>query len=292
MRNNIEEYQVLKSELNMRIDKMYTNNYAIITLMFAAWTIITSVYINSESKLLSIIVALLPILFAIITAVLLSQWNENLAGIAALAAYVRIFYEMPSIFSDEDTFCWETCVASTRFLDPKKTASSNKTYVIVLIISVLLSTALCLDFSINTCLKGQNAKKATCCEQEFPYNCNNQKNEWAQKENVHDVKSIIIVGSIFVIGIFFWLPPLIKNLRLDSHNITFSQIYIFIRIKVEKFNFPAKLAKKYLDDYIFYVPSLDYKEKMDLDKKISEIQSKDKNYLALKEFLDSKIAQQ
>ena len=98
MRNNIEEYQVLKSELNMRIDKMYTNNYAIITLMFAAWTIITSVYINSESKLLSIIVALLPILFAIITAVLLSQWNENLAGIAALAAYVRIFYEMPSIF--------------------------------------------------------------------------------------------------------------------------------------------------------------------------------------------------
>ena len=95
-----------------------------------------------------------------------------------------------------------------------------------------------------------------------------------------------------MIGIFFWLPPLIKNLRLDSHNITFSQIYIFIRIKVEKFNFPAKLAKKYLDDYIFYVPSLDYKEKMDLDKKISEIQSKDKNYLALKEFLDSKIAQQ
>lgn len=31
---------------------------------------------------------------------------------------------------------------------------------------------------------------------------------------------------------------------------------------------------------------------MDSDKKISEIQSKDKNYLALKEFLDSKITQQ
>ena len=64
MRNSIEEYQVLKSELNMRIDKMYINNYTIITLMFAAWTIITSVYINNESKLLGIIVALLPILFA------------------------------------------------------------------------------------------------------------------------------------------------------------------------------------------------------------------------------------
>lgn len=258
MRNSIEEYQVLKSELNMRIDKMYTNNYTIITLMFAAWTIITSVYINSESKLLGIIVALLPILFAIITAVLLSQWNENLAGIAALAAYVRIFYEMPSIFFDEDTFCWETCVASTRFLNTKKTASSNKTYVIALIISVLLSTALCLDFSINA----------------------------------HDVKSIIIVGSIFAIGIFFWLPPFLKHFRFDSYNIMFSQIYIFIIIKVEKFNFPAELAKKYLDDYIFYVPSLGDKEKLDLDKRISEIQSKDKNYLALKEFLDSKIAQQ
>ena len=35
----------------MRIDKMYTNNYAIITLMFAAWTVITSVYINNELKL-------------------------------------------------------------------------------------------------------------------------------------------------------------------------------------------------------------------------------------------------
>ena len=34
------------------------------------------------------------------------------------------------------------------------------------------------------------------------------------------------------------------------------------------------------------------KEKLDLDKKISEIQSQDKNYLVLKEFLDSKIAQQ
>ena len=72
----------------------------------------------------------------------------------------------------------------------------------------------------------------------------------------------------------------------------FSHIYVFIRIKVEKFNFSAELAKKYLDDYIFYVPSLDYKDKMDLDKKISEIQPQDKNYLALKEFLDSKIAQQ
>lgn len=43
MRNGIKEYQVLKSELNMRIDKMYANNYMIITLMFAAWTIITIV---------------------------------------------------------------------------------------------------------------------------------------------------------------------------------------------------------------------------------------------------------
>ena len=188
MRNSIEEYQVLKSELNIRIDKMYTNNYTIITLMFAAWTIITSVYINNETKLLGIIVALLPILLA----VLLSQWNENLAGIAALAAYVRIFYEMPSIFSDEDTFCWETCVASTRFLNTKKTASSNKTYVIALIISLLLSTALCLDFSINA----------------------------------RDVKSIIIVGSIFAIGIFFSISSIFQNPNRDDKNAVFPPIWI------------------------------------------------------------------
>ena len=45
MRNSVEEYQVRKSELNMRFNKIYTNNYVIITLMFAAWIIITSVYI-------------------------------------------------------------------------------------------------------------------------------------------------------------------------------------------------------------------------------------------------------
>lgn len=270
----ISEYNALHNELHMRINNLYNHNYAIVTLIAAIWAFIISAYIDcfKDAKLLCSFVAVIPICISFIVIFLMQQWNENFGGLGRISAYLMVFYEMPSLFSDElcrsvnqqnDAVFWETQATSSMFIDNKSTWYSNKSYLLVSIVSVILSFVLCAHSVYY-----------------------NGLHKW------NSIISICLIAVCFSVYI-----RLLIRVRFDIGEFKFKEIFKNIYIAVKRNFILPDTAKKYLDEYIFSdddnallkKESNKHKKQVQAKQKsINRIKSTDE-YKGLIEYLDKEI---
>ncbi|MDE5561986.1 MAG: hypothetical protein K2J01_00280 [Clostridiales bacterium] len=222
---DFKEYSSLRSELQMRIGNLYNHNFTIVTLIIAIWSFIAKGYIdllNKESNFV-LILAILPIVGGIIVNYLLSQWEENFSGIAALAGYITVFYEMPSLMSDKGSLKlhWGTYTSLALFSNKKKISFANKTYVVASVGSAALSLSLVTHFL------------------------------YSRARLIYNQWSFWIIITLFAVALIFCAIKLCRYVfKFDAFNETISPIYNFIRIAVFRDGYPANKALNYLKNYL------------------------------------------
>lgn len=264
---DMDEFKALRSEMQTRINLMYSHNFTIVTVIIAAWSLIAKAYTDCIGKADALCgyVALLPMALAFISAILMKQWNENYISMASISAYIKVRYEMPTLMASntEKKLGWETYCSTNTFMHKSRVNFSNKTYHIVSVVSILFTFALLLHFGM------------------FVYD----------KTNIGLLHPVTI-GIIGGIGFILWCMVYFPNIKMDTRNTVLNQIYNNIIYIVEKENYPADKAKAYLENYVFFNFTPYGTKQHILTSKDIQTAKQTKEYYYLFNFLDKKITSQ
>lgn len=137
---NYSEYAALREEITSRIVLINSQENTAVVMSGAFWTIGFAITMATDRFLFLFLGTILVLLPAILQLPIFTKSGENLYQICALACYIRVFYEYPSIVSGESLMCWESVNKDTILLRNSKryTHLLNSTYFMVSVVSVVL----------------------------------------------------------------------------------------------------------------------------------------------------------
>ncbi|MCM1438851.1 MAG: hypothetical protein NC131_06530 [Roseburia sp.] len=257
MGRNMEEYRALREEIQMRINNLYGQNFTIVTLIVAVWAFVVSGYsdlIDAAPNIVLIFPVLL-IVGGIIVNFLFGQWKENFQGIASLAGYIIVFFEMPSIMSDgngEDKMQWETFTACSLFADKRNTGFANKTFIVVSIGSVLLAIGLAIHYFLS---------------------------KWCL---IFSQPGVWIIFGFCCVAVVLWIYTFKEYLtKLNIWELKMEAVYRQAINAVKQAKFPPEKVKKYFEEYLFnewnFIDKVNLKEQKVKISKLCKTRSKKKN---------------
>ncbi len=169
---NSEEYRKVCQECLARIDKVFSNGFTIVTMITVILTFALSAFINliissvwneiiKSNGLTVLLLGLLHmLLFALPIIIILpfsAKFEDNFKAILSTSAYIRVFYELPSIVSrakDNNQnllFAWETVHSDSKL---SKVRIASLEYLVLSIASLLFSVAIGIYYSVvlfNSC---------------------------------------------------------------------------------------------------------------------------------------------
>lgn len=104
---SVEDYKSVKDELHMCVQMMYTQNIGLITATLASWAIAATILGGAMQHAFLDEAMIIPMVYVFLVvpsvlAIPLSiKSGDNLTRVAQLAAYIRVFFELPSIIHSE-----------------------------------------------------------------------------------------------------------------------------------------------------------------------------------------------
>lgn len=104
---SVEDYKSVKDELHMRIQMMYTQNLGLITATLAVWAIAATILGSAIQYDFLDNIGIIPLIYVFFVtpgfiAIPLSiKSGDNLMRVAQLAAYIRVFHELPAVLHPE-----------------------------------------------------------------------------------------------------------------------------------------------------------------------------------------------
>ena len=144
----------------MRVQMMYSNSVGFITATLAIWTIATGIICSAlkENTLctpwFTCIVLFLMITPAIIAIPISIKSGDNLSRVAQLSAFIRVFFELPSLINEKEDGCfvYETALGAAVHDNKNGNGVNIKLFNVEFFFVVLLSIALTTSLLVYYCL--------------------------------------------------------------------------------------------------------------------------------------------
>ncbi len=163
---NAEEYRKVYQECLARIDKVFSNGFTIVTMITVILTFTLSSFLGlitsdawcntvASNTLVMLLFAFLHLfLFALPVVIIFpfsAKFEDNLKAVLSTSAYLRAFYELPSIVARAKNgqecrlYAWETV-----HFDPKlsKARITSSEYLVLSIASLVFAVAISLYYSL------------------------------------------------------------------------------------------------------------------------------------------------
>ena len=158
-----EEYAQLRTEMNSRIEITFSFSHSIIIVVLTLWTISTGLYANvfkeannngtfmsEQNWIFAGIQAGIFVITLLLLVPMAAKYGDNVKQITSLSSYIKIFYELPSIFCKRnEMFAWEfeSGKLSSMSVDRKRDSFFSKLFTADFFLLGILSSMLYTIFA-------------------------------------------------------------------------------------------------------------------------------------------------